>query len=59
MGKLFGQYGHHPLPEKPIPRVKFDGHDYRAQGSGSSMGKTLSMVPPSSRPSSTTFFRSN
>ena len=59
VGNLFGKYGYHPIPEKPVPRVKFDGQDYKAQGSGSSMGKTLTMVPPSSRPSSTTFFRSN
>lgn len=59
MGQLFGKYGRLPLDEKPVPRVKYEANEYRANGNGSSMGKAMSMVPPSSRPSSTTFFRSS
>ena len=56
MGSLFTNYGYHPQSPKPIPRVKFDGQSNLEKNSGLGLDKTLKMVPPSSRPSSTDFF---
>jgi hypothetical protein len=57
VSSLFTNYGFHPLSAKPVPRVKFDGADFMANNNGSEASKTLSMVPPSTRPSSTIFFQ--
>lgn len=57
VGNLLGHYGRMPLSARPVPRVKFDGGDILANHQrGSNVEKTLKMVPPTSRPSSTQFF---
>lgn len=56
VGNLLGHYGRMPMSARPIPRVKFDGEDILAHQRGSSVAKTLNMVPLTARPSSTQFF---
>ena len=55
--ELFNNYGYHPLSAKPVARVKFDGADNMVANNGSEASKTLHMIPPSARPSSTIFFQ--
>ena len=57
LGPLMNNYGYHPLSARPVPRVKFDGVDNMDKNRGSEFEKTLKQVPPSSRPSSSQFFR--
>ena len=59
MGNLFRNYGYAPLSARPVPRVKFEGVNNMEANRGSSIDKTLKQVPPSSRPSSSQFFRTN
>jgi hypothetical protein len=56
LGDLLGNYGNNPISPKPMPRVKFEGNDNLDHNRGSQISKTLHMVPPTSRPSSTQFF---
>ena len=56
MGSLLGNYGRHPVSARPLSRVKFEGADILQNNRGSGVDKTLKMVPPSSRPSSSQFF---
>ena len=56
VANLYSEYGHHPVPDKPVPRVKFEGTNILMNNRGSQLEKTLKMVPPSSRPSSSVFF---
>jgi hypothetical protein len=57
VGSLFSNYGTMPLSAKPAPRIKFEGVHIQNDHRGSGVGKTLSSVPLSNRPSSATFFR--
>lgn len=56
VGNLLSNYGYHPLSARPIPRVKYEAEDILDHNRGAGVNKTLKMVPPSARPSSTTFF---
>lgn len=56
VGNLLGHYGRMPLSARPIPRVKFGGGDILEHQRGSSVEKSLKMVPLTTRPSSTQFF---
>ena len=57
VSSLFSNYGYHAPSARPVPRVKFDGTDNLLNNNGSDASKTLQMVPPSARPSSTIFFQ--
>lgn len=56
VGQLLAQYGRQPLSARPVPRVKFGGENVLAHQRGSSVEKSLKMVPLTARPSSTQFF---
>lgn len=56
VGNLLSNYGHQPMSARPVPRVKFEAEDILEHNRGAGVDKTMKMVPPSSRPSSSTFF---
>lgn len=56
VGNLFSHYGALPQSARQVPRVKSDAVNNYTHGRGSAMGKTLTMIPQSSRPGSATFF---